>query len=250
VLHALLTECSVSNTARRLNQSQPAISTALRRLRDILEREGLVENARKVGGYLLERLRKAFGASPIVGEIRGLGMLAALEIVRDRQSREPFPNVADPAWIAHRAFDRGLIVRALLQYYAYYGDEFMVECPTGSGRMMTLYQVAEELSKRLASIFLQDERGRRPVNGGVEKFQTDPHFKDYVWFYEYFHGDNGAGLGASHQTGWTGIVARAMHLFATNTPEQVLELGKKAAVVEITAPRRARNAGPSAAATG
>jgi hypothetical protein len=88
---------------------------------------------------------------------------------------------------------------------------------------MTLYQVAEEITRRLASIFLRDAEGRRPVYGGAEKFQTDPRWRDYVLFYEFFHGDNGAGLGASHQTGWTGIIARAMHLFASTTAEQVLE---------------------------
>ena len=122
----------------------------------------------------------------------------------------------------------GLIIRALLQYYTYYGDAFTVECPTGSGRQMTLYEVAEEITRRLASIFLRDEQGRRPVYGGTRKFQEDPHWRDHVLFYEYFHGDNGAGLGASHQTGWTGIIARAMHLFATSTPKEFLELGKAA----------------------
>jgi hypothetical protein len=119
-----------------------------------------------------------------------------------------------------------LIVRALLQYFAYYGNDFKVECPTGSGRQMTLYQVAEELSRRLSSIFLRDRSGRRPVYGGTRKFQDDPHFKDLILFYEYFHGDNGAGLGASHQTGWTGIVARLLHLFASVTPQQLLDFGK------------------------
>jgi len=126
-----------------------------------------------------------------------------------------------------------LIVRALLQYYSYYGNDFTVECPTGSGRHMNLYQVAEELTRRLAGIFLSDAAGRRPVYGGARKFQEDPHWRDHLLFYEYFHGDSGAGLGASHQTGWTGIIARAMHLFATTTAEQVTELGKAAAMVEI-----------------
>ena len=98
---------------------------------------------------------------------------------------------------------------------------------------MTLYQVAEELARRLASIFMRDAQGRRPVYGGAGKFQEDPHWRDLILFYEYFHGDNGAGLGASHQTGWTGIVARLMHLFATSTAKQVLELGKAAGVVEV-----------------
>ena len=109
-----------------------------------------------------------------------------------------------------------------------HGDELTVECPTGSGRRMNLYQVAEEIARRLAAIFLRGPDGRRPVYGATEKFQTDPHWRDHVLFYEYFHGDNGAGLGASHQTGWTAIVARTMHLFATLTPEQMLDAGKQA----------------------
>jgi Mannosylglycerate hydrolase MGH1-like glycoside hydrolase domain len=133
-------------------------------------------------------------------------------------------NWRGPIWMPVN----GLIIRALLQYYTYYGDAFTIECPTGSGRQMTLYQVAEELTRRLAAIFLRDGQGRRPVHGGGRKFQEDPHWRDCLLFYEYFHGDNGAGLGASHQTGWTGIIARAMHLFATTTPEQMLELGKGA----------------------
>jgi hypothetical protein len=125
-----------------------------------------------------------------------------------------------------------LIIRALLQYYSYYGNAFTIECPTGSGRQMTLYQVAEEIARRLSSIFLRDDHGHRPVYGGTRKFQEDPHWRDLILFYEYFHGDNGAGLGASHQTGWTGIVARTMHLFATSSAEQFLELGKTAAILE------------------
>ena len=137
----------------------------------------------------------------------------------------------------------GLIIRALMQYYMYYGNTFTVECPTGSGQRMTLYQVAEEITRRLASIFLRDKDGRRPVYGGTRKFQEDPHWRDYILFYEYFHGDNGAGLGASHQTGWTGIIARMMHLFATTTPEQALELGKASAFTE-THPVQTRVAAP------
>jgi hypothetical protein len=140
-------------------------------------------------------------------------------------------NWRGPIWMPVN----GLIIRALLQYYLYYGDDFRVECPTGSGRLMTLYEVAEELSRRLANIFLKDEHGRRPVYGGTQKFQEDPHWRDLILFYEYFHGDNGAGLGASHQTGWTGIVARMMHLFATTTPALALELGKASVAVEAPA---------------
>jgi hypothetical protein len=102
---------------------------------------------------------------------------------------------------------------------------------------MNLYQVAEEIARRVSNIFLKDKDGRRPVYGRTRKFQEDPHWRDLLLFYEYFHGDNGAGLGASHQTGWTGIVARGMHLFATTTAEQVLQLGHLAAVVEVKEPQ-------------
>ena len=98
---------------------------------------------------------------------------------------------------------------------------------------MNLYQVAEEISRRLTAIFLKGKDGTRPVYGGERKLQQDPHWRDYLQFYEYFHGDNGAGLGASHQTGWTGVIARAMHLFAITTSDQVLELGKTSAFVEV-----------------
>jgi hypothetical protein len=138
-------------------------------------------------------------------------------------------NWRGPIWMPVNA----LIIRALLQYYSYFGNNFMIECPTGSGNMMNLYQVAEEIGKRLSSIFLKNEKGSRPVYGGTEKFQKDPYWKDNILFYEYFHGDNGAGIGASHQTGWSGVIARSMHLFASTSAEQTLELSKKSAFIEL-----------------
>jgi hypothetical protein len=141
-------------------------------------------------------------------------------------------NWRGPIWMPINS----LIVRALLQYYSYYGDDLTIECPTGSGRRLTLYGVAEDIARRMASIFLRGKDGRRPVYGGTKKFQEDPHWRDLILFYEYFHGDNGAGLGASHQTGWTGIVARSLHLFATMTPQMILERGKTA----VFAPAAAR----------
>jgi hypothetical protein len=136
-------------------------------------------------------------------------------------------NWRGPVWMPVNA----LVIRALLQYHAYYGDGFKIECPTGSGIQMNLYQVAENIVGRLASIFLKNKNGERPVYGGTRKFQDDPHWKDYILFYEYFHGDCGAGIGASHQTGWSGIIARMMQLFASTSSEQVIELGKKAAFI-------------------
>jgi hypothetical protein len=152
-------------------------------------------------------------------------------------------NWRGPIWMPVN----GLIIRALLQYYVYYGDAFTIECPTGSGRRMTLYQVAEEIGRRLSSIFMRDDTGRRPVHGASRTFQDDPHWRDLILFYEYFHADNGAGLGASHQTGWTGIVARAMHLFATSTGEEFLELGKAAALAETQPAKAGQRHPPNAA---
>ena len=122
-----------------------------------------------------------------------------------------------------------LVIRALLQLYAYYGDAFTVECPTGSGRQMTLFEVAQELGRRLARIFLRDPTGGVRSSADAKKFQTDPHWRDHLLFYEYFHGDNGAGIGASHQTGWTGLVAKLLQLFGTISAETVLRVGAREA---------------------
>jgi hypothetical protein len=134
-------------------------------------------------------------------------------------------NWRGPVWMPVNL----LLIRALLSYYLYYGDTFEIECPTGSGKLMNLFEVAREISNRLIGIFLKDASGRRPVYGGTEKFQSDPHWKDYLLFYEYFHGDNGAGLGASHQTGWTGTVAKLIEIFGRMNAEQFLAVGKSSA---------------------
>jgi hypothetical protein len=109
--------------------------------------------------------------------------------------------------------------------YSYYGNAFTVECPVGSGTQMTLWQVADELTRRVCNICLRDANGRRPVYGSTDVFQSDPHWRDLVLFYEYFHGDNGAGLGASHQTGWTGLLTWLLKSRAVLDPEDVLERG-------------------------
>jgi hypothetical protein len=129
-----------------------------------------------------------------------------------------------------------LLVRGLGNLYSYYGNDFTVECPTGSGRFMNLFEVAQEITRRLVSIFLRDEQGARPVHGGVRKFQCDEHWRDLILFYEYFHGDNGAGIGASHQTGWTGLVAPLMQFFGSVDAETYLhaEAGR-APVYQATA---------------
>ncbi len=138
-------------------------------------------------------------------------------------------NWRGPVWMPINV----MIIRALLNYYLYYGDNFKIECPTGSGKMMNLFEVSNEISNRLISTFTLDENGSRPVFGGTEKFQTDPNWRDNILFYEYFHGYNGAGLGASHQTGWTGVVAKLIELFGMMDQEKVLEVGKQSAFIPI-----------------
>jgi hypothetical protein len=103
-----------------------------------------------------------------------------------------------------------LLVEALQKFHHYFGEDYKVECPTGSGHMMTLWEVAAEISRRLTRIFLEDGSGRRPVFGSIERFQCDPNWHDLIPFHEYFHGDTGAGVGASHQTGWTALVAKLL----------------------------------------
>ncbi len=148
-------------------------------------------------------------------------------------------NWRGPIWMPMNV----LIIRALLNYHSYFGPDFTVECPTGSGQQRNLYQVAAEIGRRLAAIFARDESGRRPVFGGTDKLQHDPHWRDHLLFYEYFHGDNGAGIGASHQTGWTGLIARTLHLFAT-LGERELEAGKLAYFEQhARAPRKGKSEG-------
>jgi hypothetical protein len=135
-------------------------------------------------------------------------------------------NWRGPIWMPVNA----LLIRALLNFYLYYGDTFKVECPTGSGKLMNLFEVAREIANRLTRIFLRDESGKRPVYGGSETFQTDPNWRDHLQFYEYFHGDNGAGIGASHQTGWTGLVATLIRIFGSLDGAHYLEVGKEAKI--------------------
>ncbi len=128
-------------------------------------------------------------------------------------------NWRGPVWMPVNV----LIVRALLNLCPFYGDDFKVQCPTGSGQHMTLFEVAQEIARRLAATFLRTASGRRPVYGAIAKFQEDPHWRDLILFYEYFHGDNGAGLGASHQTGWTGLVALLQDIFGRLDAKILLE---------------------------
>jgi hypothetical protein len=126
-------------------------------------------------------------------------------------------NWRGPVWMPVNV----LLWGSLLRLAAYYGDSFTIECPTGSGRKMTLFGVAQELAERLIRTYLRDGSGRRPVYGAVEKFQSDPNWRDLLLFYEYFHGDSGTGVGASHQTGWTGALARVIQLNGALTEEKL-----------------------------
>ncbi|HEY1993091.1 MAG TPA: glucosidase, partial [Edaphobacter sp.] len=119
------------------------------------------------------------------------------------------------------------------QFYQFYGDDFKIECPTGSGNLMTLFEVAVEINRRLSNIFLRDKNGRRAVYGGTEKFQNDPYWRDLILFHEYFHGENGAGLGASHQTGWTGVIAYLMKMSALITPQAALSTESAYAAIQV-----------------
>jgi hypothetical protein len=139
-------------------------------------------------------------------------------------------NWRGPVWMPVN----GLLLRSLLNLYQFFGDDFKVECPTGSGNYMTLFEVSKELGRRLSSIFLRDADGKRPVYGGAKKFQDDPYWKDYILFYEYFHGENGAGLGASHQTGWTGLIARVLDMYGRLTATTLLQKDKADIVADMT----------------
>ena len=130
-------------------------------------------------------------------------------------------NWRGPVWMPVNV----MIIRSLIVYFCYYGPDFKIEFPTGSGKLANLYEVAENLAHRLVSIFTRNADGLRPVFGSQQTFQGDPYWKDNLLFYEYFHGDNGAGIGASHQTGWSGLVVNLTHYFSVNTQESLLARG-------------------------
>ena len=193
------------------------------RLRRILTK--MLDENEFLGPYGIRSLSKFHEQNPFIFHVQGQEY--RVDYLPAESNTGMFggnSNWRGPVWMPVNA----MIIRALLNFYLYYGDNFKIECPTGSGNMMNLFEVAKEISDRLASIFLRDENGRRPVYGGTEKFQTDPHWRDLILFYEYFHGDNGAGLGASHQTGWTGLVAKTIQLFGLLDAEKILAAGKQA----------------------
>jgi hypothetical protein len=198
------------------------------RLRRILSR--MLDEGEFLGPYGIRSLSKAHASHPYTFHVNGQEY--RVDYLPGESNTGMFggnSNWRGPVWIPVNV----LLIRALLNFHLYYGDTFTIECPTGSGRMMNLFEVAKEISDRLVRIFLRDAQGRRPVYGGTETFQSDPHWRDHILFYEYFHGDNGAGLGASHQTGWTGCVAKLIELFGLVDAERALRAGRQAAFTAV-----------------
>jgi hypothetical protein len=193
------------------------------RLRRILTR--MLDESEFLSPYGIRSLSRHHADNPFVFTVGGqeyrVGYLPAES---DSGMFDGNSNWRGPVWMPVNA----LIIRSLLHYFSYYGDTFRIECPTGSGKLMNLYEVAREIAARLTRIFLRDAQGRRPVYGGVGKLQSDPHWRDHLLFYEYFHGDNGAGIGASHQTGWTGLVATLIELFGKLDAKTMLAGGRAA----------------------
>jgi hypothetical protein len=182
--------------ARLLSIVSPA------RLRRVLEK--MLDESEFFSPHGIRALSAYHRANPLNVDLGGFHASVGYE---PAESNSPMfggnSNWRGPVWFPVNY----LLVESLREYHKYVGGDFKVECPTGSGRMMTLDEVADELTRRLVAIFLDDAAGRRPVFGGLEKFQSDPEWHDCVPFHEYFHGDNGAGIGAPHQLGWTGLVA-------------------------------------------
>ena len=194
------------------------------RLRRILSR--MLDEREFLSPHGIRALSRHHAEHPFVMSVHGVEYrVGYLPAESDTAMFGGNSNWRGPVWMPLNA----LLIRALLQYYEYYGDRFKIECPTGSGQWMTLFEVSREIADRLIRIFLRDEAGRRPVFGGAETFQRDPHWRDNLLFYEYFHGDNGAGIGASHQTGWTGIVAKLIQIRGLLDAETFLAGGKRAA---------------------
>ena len=175
------------------------------RMKALLRR--MLDETEFLSDYGIRALSKAHEADPYVFEHQGHRLSVAYTPAESETgSFGGNSNWRGPIWFPVNY----LLIESLQKFHHYYGDDFKVECPTGSGNMLTLEQVAEELGRRLIRIFMRDGQGRRAVFGEHPKLQHDPHFRDHLLFYEYFHGDNGRGVGASHQTGWTGLVAKLL----------------------------------------
>jgi hypothetical protein len=199
------------------------------KLRRILER--MLDQDEFLSDYGIRALSRYHRAHPYVFMVDGASYRVEYEPAES--STGLFggnSNWRGPIWMPVNF----MLIQSLRRLYSYYGDGFTVECPKGSGRQMTLWAVAEEIARRLCRIFLQDEAGRRPVNGASAQFYADPYWRDLIQFYEYFHGDNGAGIGASHQTGWTGLVAWLIKSLAVLDKKKVLDEGYESVALKIT----------------
>jgi hypothetical protein len=198
------------------------------KLRRVLHR--MLDPNEFLSDYGIRSISKAYEGKPFVFEYAG--GTSSVDYLPAESNTGMFggnSNWRGPIWIPVNT----LILRALYQFYQFYGDDFKIECPTGSGKMMTLFEVAIEINRRLSNIFLRDQNGRRAVYGAIDKFQNDPYWKDYILFYEYFHAENGAGLGASHQTGWTGVIGNLMKIAALVTPESALTTESAYAAIKV-----------------
>jgi len=175
------------------------------RMKTLLQR--MLDETEFLSDYGIRSLSKVYEKSPYV--IHADGSEFKMKYTPAESDTGVFggnSNWRGPIWFPVNF----LIIESLQRFHHYYGDEFKIEYPSGSNNFITLNDAAELLTQRLKSIFLRNEEGKRPVFGNNKKFQEDPHFKDYILFYEYFHGDTGCGLGASHQTGWTGLIAKLL----------------------------------------
>ncbi|MEH2329927.1 MGH1-like glycoside hydrolase domain-containing protein [Nostoc sp.] len=178
------------------------------KLRSILQK--MLDESEFFGDYGIRALSRFHAENPYIFDVNGSQFRVDYEPAESSSGLfGGNSNWRGPVWFPVNF----ILIESLQKFHYYLGDDFKVECPTGSGQMMTLWEVASELSQRLTKIFLQNTSGKRPVYGGMQKFQNDPHWQNLILFYEYFHGDNGAGIGASHQTGWTGLVAKLIQQF-------------------------------------
>jgi hypothetical protein len=198
-----------------------------RRMKKLLKR--MLDESEFLSGYGVRAMSKQHRDQPYAFQCQGTSLTVNYQPGESESGLfGGNSNWRGPIWFPVNY----LIIESLQKFHHYYGDDFKVECPTNSGRFLTIGQIAEELSRRLSNIFLRDDRGRRPVLAYHDKLHDDPHFRDYVLFHEYFHGDTGRGVGASHQTGWTGLVAKLLHPRRPERPESCGRPKKPAEVTE------------------
>jgi hypothetical protein len=207
------------------------------RMKRLLTR--MLDETEFLSDYGVRALSKVHDAEPYVFEVMGMPLSVRYQPAEsDSGLFGGNSNWRGPIWFPVNY----LLIESLQKFHHYYSDDFRIECPTGSGRYLTLAEVADELTVRMSRIFLRDGSGRRPVFGHSEKLQTDPHFRDHVLFHEYFHGDTGRGVGASHQTGWTGLIAKLL-MPRTMPAARAQRTEPKSASARARAPREMKHAG-------